>query len=602
MCGIIAILSNNNISISIINGLKQIQNRGYDSAGIAYIENSKIIVHKHATTDKEDSIDIIEAIVKNKHINCAIGHTRWATHGRKSYTNSHPHNSYDNVFSLVHNGIIENYLELKKFLETKNIKSVSETDSEIIVNLLAYNYSISNDITTAIHSTMDTLKGTWGLAIIHKETPNKIYCIRRECPLILGIHDNMLIMTSEVTGFNNTVDKIINIKNDELVILNKSQQTLSHNCIDKVCIFNNKTCYKLTPAPYTYWLEKEINDQYITCRTAYNNRIHDDKVLFSSLESNIENLKSLDNIIIIGCGTSLYAAKMGEIYFKNQKVFYNVASYDAAEFTMNDIPRVGKTGIIMMSQSGETRDIIKVLHMTRDNNIFTIGIINIADSYIATNADCCIYLNAGREVSVASSKSFTSQLIVLKLLGLWFYQLKPDLRSPIIFKEDLFNLHHQIFNVINTVKETYLKYIPLLNKNSLFVLGKGKYYPIAQEASLKIKEITYIHSEGYSGSALKHGAYSLLTKNFPVILFIMDDEYKHLMCSCYEEIKSREAAILVITDIEDNHFDNKIIIAKTEFAEILIIIIIQYITFYIAKERGLSIDRPRNLAKCVTTD
>ena len=603
MCGIIVILSNNNIANTLINGLTQLQNRGYDSAGIAYIENSKIIVRKRATTNKVDSIDIIGSLIKNKHINCAIGHTRWATHGRKSDTNSHPHNSYDNVFSLVHNGIIENYIELKKFLETKNIKSVSETDSEIIVNLLAYNYSISNDITTAIHSTTTTLKGTWGLAIICKETPNKIYCIRRECPLILGIHDDMLIVTSEVAGFNNTVDKIINIKNNELVILNKSQQTLSHNCTGNFQIFNNTTQYKLTPAPYTYWLEKEINDQYMTTRKAYNNRIHDNKVLFSSLESNSEILKSLDNIIIIGCGTSLYAAKMGEIYFKNQEIFYNVSSYDASEFSLKDIPKIGKSGIIMMSQSGETRDVIKVLHLARDNYIYTIGIINIMDSYIATNTDCCIYLKAGREVSVASTKSFTGQLIVLKLLGEFFYQLKSiNSLRPLMFKEDLFNLHHQIFNVINILNDTYQSYIPLLNKNSLFVLGKGKYYPIAQEASLKIKEITYIHSEGYSGSALKHGAYSLLTKEFPVILFIMDDEYKHLMCSCYEEIKSREATILVITDIKDNHFDNKIIIPKTEFAEILIIIIIQYLSFYIAKEHNLPIDRPRNLAKCVTTD
>ena len=602
MCGIIVILSNNNIITNIISGLKQLQNRGFDSAGIAYIVNSKIIIHKHATTEKNDSIDILKEITKNMNLNCVISHTRWATHGCKSDINSHPHKSYDDIFSLVHNGIIENYLEIKKFLETKNIKSVSETDSEIIVNLLSYNYSISNDIITGIHKTMSRLKGTWGLAIICKETPNKIYCIRHECPLILGVHDDMLIITSEVTGFNNKISKIINIKNDELLILNKTNKILSHNCSGKHKLLNNNIQYKLTPDPYKYWLEKEINDQYMTCRKAYDDRIHNDIVCFDELIIWTDIFKSLDNIIIIGCGTSLYAAKMGEIYFKNEKIFYNVASYDASEFTMNDIPRVGKTGIIMMSQSGETRDIIKVLHMTKDNNIFSIGIVNIVDSYIATNTDCCVYLNAGREVSVASSKSFTSQLIVLKLLGVWFFQLKSISNLPLIFKKDLFNLHLQIFNIINMVKETYQKYILLLNKNSLFVLGKGKYYPIAQEAALKIKEITYIHAEGYSGSALKHGAYSLLTKEFPVILFIMDDEYKHLMMSCYEEIKSRQASVLVITDIENNNFNNKIVVPKSIFSEILIIIIIQYLSFYIAKERKLSIDRPRNLAKCVTTD
>tara|TARA_B110000211_G_scaffold138215_1_gene158012 strand:- start:1139 stop:2935 length:1797 start_codon:yes stop_codon:yes gene_type:complete len=598
MCGIIAILSNINIIQNALDGLTQLQNRGYDSAGLSFIDNNKLETYKFASTNKMDSIDKLASVVNAFNSNNIIAHTRWATHGGKTDINSHPHVSYDNEFSIVHNGIIENYQEHKKFLEHKKIFSVSQTDSEIIVNLLAYNYSILLDITKAIHATSSSLKGTWALAIIHKTEPYKIYCIRNKSPLIIGVNENMIIVSSEISGFNGKISKTYSIADGELVIISKQNDILSHSCKSEFKLIDNTQQIALTPEPYKYWLEKEINDQYITCRKAYNNRLLDNEVFFSELRNKEHILYKINNIIIIGCGSSLYASELGEYYFKNTKLFFNVSSYDAAEFNTGDIPKVGSTCIIMLSQSGETRDVIKVLDLCKNNNILTIGIVNVENSYISLNTDYCIYLHAGREVSVASTKSFTSQLIVLKLLSCWFSRL--NYKDGL--KYDLEKLHSGIFQIITNINNNYQQYISFLDKPSLFVLGKGKYYFIAKEAALKIKELTYNHAEGYSGSALKHGAYSLLTDQFPVILIIMDDEYKSLMLSCYEEIKSRNAYILVITDIVDTDFENKIIIPKNNLSEIYIIIVLQYLSFYIAKSKNLSIDRPRNLAKCVTTD
>ena len=273
MCGIIAILSNINIIQNALDGLTQLQNRGYDSAGVSFISNNKLETYKFASTNKMDSINKLESVVNTFNSNNIIAHTRWATHGGKTDINSQPHISYDNEFSIVHNGIIENYKDHKKNLENKNIYSVSQTDSEIIVNLLAYNYSTLKDIKKAIYETVSSLKGTWALAIIHKTEPNKIYCIRNKSPLIIGVNDTMIIVSSEISGFNNKISKVYSIAEGELVVISKKNNILTHSCKSEFKNIDNTQKIALTPEPYKYWLEKEINDQYMTCRKAYNNRL-----------------------------------------------------------------------------------------------------------------------------------------------------------------------------------------------------------------------------------------------------------------------------------------------------------------------------------------
>ena len=604
MCGIISILSNNNIINNILLGLKQLENRGYDSAGIAYLNNDKISIFKKASTKDKDSIDFLSEYSKEISTTCCIAHTRWATHGGKTDINSHPHNSFNNKISLVHNGIIENYLELKNTLLEKDIKFISETDSEIIVNCIAYYYSLTNNPEKSILNTIKILQGTYALCIIFSDYPEKIYCIRKGSPLLLGFNQNNIIITSEVSGFNNFISNYIIIENNDLITLYKDQNKLAYKTSSKYEIIKNSFEEKyLTPYPYEHWLEKEINEQKESIYRAITNggRINQNIISLGGLNKHIEQIKKLSNIILLGCGTSFYAGLVGINYLKKLNFFNSITCIDGAEFTKYDIPLVGKTGLILLSQSGETRDLYKCIEIAQEENLFMIGIINVIDSMIAREVDCGIYLNAGREVSVASTKSFTSMIVVLSLLSMWLSQIH-DLNINNINRIN--NLRKLNIDIDFILKESQIlkKFINKLNHHSMFILGKGIFEAIAKESALKIKEISCIHAEGYSGSSLKHGPFSLLCEGFPIILFIMNDNFKEKMLNVYEEVKARNSYTLVITNIETLSVDNKIIIPNNIYSEILSIVIIQYITFYLGLERNKPIDKPNNLAKCVTTD
>lgn len=601
MCGIIAILSLLSNIKDIINGLKQLQNRGYDSAGLSYIEN-KINVVKYASTNTEDSILKLQNNIDSiKSIN-TIAHTRWATHGPKTDYNSHPHLSNCKKIVLVHNGIIENYKVLKDFLINKGYTFNSETDTEVIVNLISYYYKNNNNPQFAINKTISKLEGTWGLAIQFLDFPNKMYAIRHGSPLLLGISDNNLIITSELSGFNGLVNNYFILENNDLLELSSDNKKLSYKTTHnyKLNKVNNNN-FDLTPSPYKYWMEKEINEQIESSLRAIGlgGRINNNKVKLGGLENHKYNIKKINNIILLGCGTSYNAGMCGVKYLKSLKIFNTVSCYDGAEFNKLDIPNIGKTALILLSQSGETKDLHRCIDIAKEENLFMIGIVNVVDSMIAREVDCGIYLNAGREVSVASTKSFTSQIIVLQLFSIWLAQLH-KINFKILQKLNNIRKFSNDIKQVLELKDKIKEECKRLNHNSMFILGKGINEYIANEGALKIKEISYIHSEGYSGSSLKHGPFSLLENNFPVILLIINDEYKSKMLNVYEEIKSRHANILVITDEEELYVDNKIVIPKNNYSEVLSIIVLQYISFYLGLLRNTPIDKPRNLAKCVT--
>ena len=601
MCGIIAVLSHTNVYDFIIQGLSQIQNRGYDSAGVAYICDQSITIHKEASDDEQLALKKIQTqtayIYDKTDIHMMMAHTRWATHGEKNTINAHPHISYDKKFSIIHNGIIENYEEIKQFLQTKQIDCISETDSEVIAHVIAYHYSIHKNIKTAIMNTISQLKGTWALIIMCVDTPTILYGIKYQMPLLVGYkRDKSLCMfTSELSAFDESIEHYIIPNNDEIITLSKENDTIMFNCCNKTTYtYDNQNKGNTTPAPYTYWLEKEINEQYSSIKYIHDNI--DNKYYTKLNESNHKfQTLYLDNIILLGCGTSYYAAMLGEIYLKEIEYFSIVRAYDASNFTKNDLPKKGRTGVILLSQSGETKDLLRCLQFIPNFSILTIGIVNVIHSQLFRNTDIQLCIQAGREVSVPSTKSFTGQLFVLKILAYWF--VNNNIRT-----NDFAYLYSRIEKVLDICTHTLIQYIPKLIKPSMFVLGKGKFYPLAKEAALKIKEVSYIHAEGYPASALKHGPYSLLEPGFPVILFIMDDIHKDLMMNCYHQIHARGGFILVITDITDVQVENKIVIPHSEYNEIFAIIVIQYLSFYLGKHLGLPIDTPRNLAKCVTTD
>ena len=605
MCGIIAVLSNKNVYDFIIHGLTQLQNRGYDSTGVAYIDR---LANTRSITIHKDSSDITtRALQKLKNntdymrytsnINMIMGHTRWATRGEKNSINAHPHISYDKKICIIHNGIIENYDEIKNFLQTKDIAPISETDSELIAHVIAYHYSLKKDINLAITHTIKQLQGTWALIVICVDTPDILYGIKNKMPLLLGYQQNqsICIFASELSAFDDTIDHYIIPNNNEIISLHKRKDKIVYRCCNKTTyVYDNQNKLNLTPAPYTYWLEKEINDQYNSIKYIHDNI---DNKYRHTLEASNHKFQTLylDNIILLGCGTSYYAAMLGEIYFKNIDYFSFVRAYDASNFTKQDLPKKGRTGVILLSQSGETKDLLECLTFLPTPNILTISIVNTIHSQLFRKTDIKLCIQAGREVSVPSTKSFTGQLFILKIMANWF--INSSIRT-----NDFLHVYSHIEKVLDMCKHNLIQYIPTLIKPSMFVLGKGKFYPLAKEASLKIKEISYIHAEGYPASALKHGPYSLLEPGFPVILFIMDDIHRTLMMNCYHQILARGGFILVITDMPTLEVEHKITIPKSEYNEIFAIIVIQYVSYYLGKHLGLPIDTPRNLAKCVTTD
>ena len=609
MCGIIASIGNDNSFFHCLCGLKQLQNRGYDSAGICSMIDNQFITTKYASTYKESALVKVEG-KKEKHDNAyvSIGHTRWATHGAKTDTNSHPHTSSDGLFSLVHNGIIENYAELKEMLIKNGFTFKSQTDTEVVVNLIAYFYNLHKNTVLAIQKTIEELEGTWGLAITCINEPNKLYATRHGSPILVGHTNELAIVTSEQSGFCNQVKNYFILQNMDICMIEKKG--------NKVDVYTNET-YEvkkikegdnvMTPAPWPHWTIKEIHEQTESCLRAISlgGRLYsNDEVKLGGLESNKTELMMIDNIILLGCGTSYHAGMIGMNYLKDLGGFNTVQLFDGAEFGEKDIPKQGKTALVLLSQSGETKDLHRCIQIGKENDLFLIGVVNVVDSLIAREVHCGCYLNAGREVAVASTKAYTSQVIILNLMAIWFAQ-KKDIyhykRERYI--QDLRNLHLDIKKTIEMCETKIDDVVPLFNHHSCFLLGKGNGESIAREGALKIKEISYIHAEGYSTSSLKHGPFALLTKGFPVVLVAPDNEHYAKSENAYEEIKSRHATIIFITNKECVEKENMIMITKNRsFQDFLSIIPLQILAYKLSLAHDLNPDMPRNLAKVVTVE
>jgi glutamine---fructose-6-phosphate transaminase (isomerizing) len=608
MCGIIGILGLDNDAIDIIlDGLKQLQNRGYDSSGICTLTES-FTIEKYASIKTKTAINLLERNKQNLKVsNLGIGHTRWATHGAKTDDNAHPHLSYNNKISLVHNGIIENYKILKDFLQGKGIEFKSQTDTEVIVNLLAYEYQNNGNFLKSLEITISKLEGTWGLAILNKDEPNKMYCVRHGSPLLVSNNEKYAIVASEQSGFCGNVNNYFVLENNDICIISKENNSININTNYKYELKDTvKNNFDLSPEPFEHWTLKEINEQVESSLRAISlggRLLEDDKVKLGGLENHKDILLRIDNIIILGCGTSYNAGLLGVDYFKDLCNFNTVQIFDGAEFTKKDIPKYGSTALILLSQSGETKDLHRCIEIGKDNNLFLIGVINVVDSMIARESHCGCYLNAGREVAVASTKCFTSQCILMSMMAIWFSQIhESNNLKRMTYIKSLRKLSIDIRkSIVESIKHKDM-FLKIFNERSVFILGKGKSEAIAKEGSLKIKEISYIHAEGYSGSALKHGPFALLERNVPVILIAPDNEHLSKMNNVYEEIKSRESPILFITNKEFDK-ENIIILPNNEiYSDLLSVIPLQVMAYYLSLERGNNPDFPRNLAKTVVVE
>jgi len=619
MCGIFGLVlsKKENIFQLIINGLIQLQNRGYDSAGLCGINNNtnSFDVYKFASTNEKNAIDKLselnlQNLAENMYI--GFGHNRWATHGVKSDVNAHPHLSNSGNFAIVHNGIIENYSELKKMLLSEGFHFKSQTDTEVIVNLIEFNYMICNNVYDSIKKTLEQLTGTYGIIIQSLNEQNILYCVRNGSPLLVGQNEDKIIITSEQSGFCGMVSNYITLHNDDICIISRNEENLTINTrqnYKKKNIINTES--SLTPHPFTHWTLREIYQQPDVVLNAINKggRIKNEyEVKLGGLEQHIAILKNMNNVIILGCGTSYFAGLYGMYYFKSLCNFNTVQVFDGAEFNEYDLPKIGSTVFILISQSGETKDLHRCIEIAKNNNIVTIGIINVVDSLIAREVDCGIYCNAGKEVGVASTKAFTSQVVCLSMAAIWFsslQQINQKKRGKIIC--DLHNLSNDIKMTLESCNNRILDLATkMVNFKNMFILGKGTDECIAKEGALKIKEISYIHSEGYSSSSLKHGPFALLDENFPVLLLNLDHVHSSKTINCYQEVISRNSPVIFVTNntcvYEELTCDIITIPENSSYSSLLGIIPIQLLAYYMSVGKGINPDTPKNLAKVVTVE
>ena len=624
MCGIVAYLGTTNNSFDImIEGLKILQNRGYDSAGIVSKNNNEIFyLSKFASTNSNNAICLLEE-QKNKHndqqckLKIAIAHTRWATHGSKTNANSHPHQT-DDIF-IVHNGIIENYLEIKLKLINDYIFE-SETDSEVISCLIHNNFDETISTFNTFKKSISELKGTWAIIMV-KENEDAIYISKNGSPLVIGYDENNVFISSEYIAYQKYTTRWLsindheclkifrNIEDNKFYIENQNGIILLDQYIPTRIFICEEQKIEHSPSPFTFWTQKEIFEQSISIWNTLNkgDRIIDDfTVKLGGLDSMENLLLQLDHLVMIGCGTSYHSALFASKLLRDFGNFETIQVFDASEIQSNDIPNKGQTGLIIISQSGETKDCHRAINELKDKISITIGIVNVPGSLISRETDCGIHLNCGKEIGIASTKSFTSQIIALFLLGIWFAQKKNErilLRKRILSQLKILPNLFEFYQ--DYTKQHVNQILPiLLQSEKIFILGRHYSHPIALEGALKIKELTYKNIEGYPGGGLKHGPFALIDNNTIVFIHISENIYKERCISCVQEVKSRGATVIIVTNILLN--TDEIVffydIQDDIFFSLTSVLLYQYISLQLAIEIGNNPDFPRNLAKVISVD
>lgn len=594
MCGIIGYVGKKNSLPILIKGLKSLEYRGYDSSGIAYLKEDKIKIIK-----EEGKVSILESNIDfNDYSNIGIAHTRWATHGVANKINAHPHSN--GLFTIVHNGIIENYKELKTDLEKKNYKFLSDTDSEVIAVLLNELYK-ENDILNSIIKLKEILKGSYALAIICEDIKDKIFAIKKESPLILAKCDIGSFLASDIPAILDYTNYYSILLEDEIAILQDNEITVLNNNLEsvekellKAEILNSKT----DKQEFDHFMLKEIYEE----KDVIKNLTKDFNSL-EKLEEKLSEIKNYKKIDIVACGSAyhvgLIAKNLIEEY-ANIPVNTEVAS----EYRYKNNFLDKDTLVIFISQSGETADSIAALKKVKEQSIKTLGIVNVEGSSIARMSDIVIYTKAGPEIAVATTKAFISQVVTIIMITLYLGLKNNKLTED--FVNSTLNELQNLDNIIdNLLKEDYITLAnKLKDKSSIFFIGRKIDYAIALEASLKLKEISYIHSEAYPAGELKHGTISLIENDTPVIAIITDSSIEEKTISNIKEVAARNAYTISLSPNKINDVNKEITIPKSNnlIYPITAIIPLQLIAYHTARLKGCDIDKPRNLAKSVTVE
>lgn len=613
MCGIIGYIGKKKATPILINGLLRLEYRGYDSAGIATIESDKIAIMKDKGRVKN-----LENLKGINDLNGTIGiaHTRWATHGKPSKENAHPHYDNNKTFAVVHNGIIENYHDLKEFLIKKGYTFYSQTDTEVIPNLIHYYYTKDDNhdnlqVLRAVHKACMDLQGSFGLQIISTFMPDNLIVVRKDSPLVIGKGNGENYVSSDIPAILSFTKDFYLLNDYEFAVLSRDKidfYDINLNKIEKGVKTIDWDASSADKNGYEDYMLKEIYEQPNAVRETIGSRLPDNEPCnFDDLKFTKEFLSKINKIYIVACGTAMHAGLSGKIAI--EKLCKIPVTVDiASEFRYRNPIIDENTLCIYISQSGETADTIAALKLAKSKGATTLAVSNVIGSSITREADYCIYTHAGPEIAVASTKAYTSQVVLLDILAIYFAEI---LESASIFelkelKKEMLSLPAKIENALksaNRIKE-FAKNI--YQEKDVFFLGRGVDYNTALEGSLKLKEISYIHSEAYAAGELKHGPIALIENGITVISIITDKALVEKTISNIQEVITRGAKTLVVTNQElpSNNIDTIITVPDTNvlFSPILAIVPLQLLSYYISKEKGLDVDKPRNLAKSVTVE
>lgn len=608
MCGILGYVGKGQAVPPLLEGLKALEYRGYDSAGIAVFAKGEVAVVK-----KVGRVGVLENEVATLGDTCmgslGIGHTRWATHGVPSEENAHPHSDCTGRIFAVHNGIIENYKDLKKYLEKRGHIFKSETDTEVVPHLIEDFLKEGKDFDTAFFDTLKMVKGAYALAIIDKENPDVLHAAKSSSPLVIGVGDGENFLASDPSALVGKTRDVIYLNNGEVAKITPTEIIVTN-------FENKKTPYEIVrlewdleqaqKGDFPHFMLKEIFEGPDVVRVAFRGRINSSKNLIKlgGLEQVADKLKNIKRILILGCGTSYYAGLVGEYLFEELARIPTEVHF-ASEFRYREEPFDKDTAVIAISQSGETADTLAALQKAKEHGLLTLGIVNTVGSTISRETDAGIYNHAGPEIGVASTKAFLSQLTVLAMMAIY---LSHDKSATKKLLEELEQIPEKIGQILRQADKLEKLAETCKDYENFLFLGRRYNYPVALEGALKLKEISYIHAEGYGAGEMKHGPIAMISEKFPTMAIVPQNGVSEKMFSNLEEIKARRGPIFAIATEGDDKIaslaNDVFFIPKTieQFEPLLTVVPLQLFAYYVGIKKGFDVDKPRNLAKSVTVE
>ncbi len=609
MCGIVGYIGTEQKAVDVVlAGLTGLEYRGYDSAGIAYMDGERIVVDKQVGRVQA----LRDSLGGEKKSGTAIGHTRWATHGTPTTLNAHPHYNADKSIMVVHNGIIENYAELRTHLQKQGYAFVSETDTEVIPHLIDFYRRSSKNFEEAFEQALNQLRGAYALAVMTAEEPNVLYAARLSSPLVLGVAEGACIVASDPSAIMEHTKQVVYLNDYEFVRATSDGSYAIKDFKNAVPVSRAAETLDYDAAvaskgDYEHFMLKEIYEAPQTIRSATLGRIklETNTVKLGGLESVTDQLKYIDRIVIVACGTSYYAGLVGE-YLIEEIAGIPVEVQLASEFKYRDEPFSRSTALIAVSQSGETADTIAALKKVENYGVLRLGVVNAIGSTIARMTDAGVYCHAGPEQAVASTKAFIAQVSVLALIALHLSGGASELYKPML--KELDALPHKAEEVLAQAAEFKKLAGKYKNYHDFLYIGRKYGYPCALEGALKLKEVSYIHAEGYAAGEMKHGPLAMIEPDFPTFAITPDSPLLEKTYSNIEEIRAREGRVVAIAttgnEVITKLADDVMFIPPTleQTSPLLVAIAMQLFSYYIAVEKGLDVDRPRNLAKSVTVE